>query len=149
MGRSFIMASKRIKKTKKLSELSLPAKVFLQTLLLTLILYSISFLLSAAVGLSMNISKSNSFYLAMFAFSLCSFIGAFYAGRKIHKNGISIGFLFCLPMNAVILLASIAANSFRIDLTALISFFILSVASMLGGIVSVNMRIKVKKGRIK
>ena len=52
-------------------------------------------------------------------------------------------------MNFVVIIASVAANSFEIDLTALISFFILSVAAMLGGIVSVNMRIRVKKGRIK
>ena len=69
--------------------------------------------------------------------------------RKIHKNGISIGFYVFLPMNSVVIIASVASNSFKIDLTALISFFILSVAAMLGGIVSVNMRIKVKKGRIK
>lgn len=143
------MASKRIKKSKQFSQLSLPVKIFLKTLFLTSVLYTLAFLLSAAVGLSMNISKSSAFYLSVFAFSCCSFAGAFYAGRKIHKNGISIGFLFCLPMNFVVIIASVASNSFRIDLTALISFFILSVAAMLGGIVSVNMRIRVKKGRIK
>ena len=88
-------------------------------------------------------------FSAVFSFSVCSFIGAFYAGRKIHKNGISIGFLFCLPLNTVVILASVAANSFKIDLTALISFIILIISSMLGGIVSVNMRVKVKKGRTK
>ncbi len=143
------MASKKIKKAKKLSELSLPAKVFFKTQLLSSVLYAASFLASGALGLSMNISRSSAFYPAVFSFSVCSFIGAFYAGRKMHKNGISIGFLFCLPLNVVVIIASVAANSFKIDLTALISFIILIISSMLGGIVSVNMRVKVKKGRAK
>lgn len=70
-----------------------------------------------------------------------------YAGYKIHKNGISVGFLFCLPFNAIVTLASIVANSFKVDLTAVISFFILIVSSMLGGIFSVNIRIKARPKR--
>lgn len=143
------MTSKKIKRAKKLSQLSLPAKVFFKTQLLTSALYVAAFLACGALGLSMNISRSSAFYPAVFSFSVCSFIGAFYAGRRIHKNGMSTGFLFCLPLNAIVILASVAANSFRIDLTALISFVILIISSMLGGIVSVNMRVKAKKGRAK
>ena len=143
------MASNKTKKGKWFSELSLSTKVFLKTQILSFVLYTSSFLISAALGLSMNVSKGNAFYLAVFFYSVCSFICAYYAVRQIHKNGISVGFLFCLPMNIIIVFASIAANSFRIDLTAVISFIIFAISSMLGGIVSVNTRIKVKKGRIK
>ena len=80
------MASKRIKKSKQFSQLSLPVKIFLKTLFLTSVLYTLAFLLSAAVGLSMNISKGSTFYLSVFAFSCCSFAGAFYAGRKIERT---------------------------------------------------------------
>ena len=65
------MASKKIKKAKKLSELSLPSKVFFKTQLLTSVLYAVSFLASGALGLSMNISRSNAFYPAVFSFSVC------------------------------------------------------------------------------
>jgi len=140
------MASKKIKKQKSkgLSNLSDSARVFIKTQLLSLILYGLSFLIASAVGLSMNISQSYAFYVCIFAFASSSFVCAMFAGYKIHKNGMSVGLLFCLPFNAIVTFASIAANSFKIDLTAVISFFILIVSSMLGGIFSVNIRIKVR-----
>ena len=143
------MASKKLKKQKqqKSSGLSPNMTVFIKTQLLSALLYGISFVIASAVGLSLNISKSYAFYVCIFAFASSSFICSMYAGYKIHKNGISVGFLFCLPFNAIVTLASVIANSFKVDLTAVISFFILVVSSMLGGIFSVNIRIKAKPKR--
>ena len=143
------MASKKSKqkKTKGISGLSVPMQVFIKTQFLSALLYGLSFIIASAVGLSMNISQSYAFYVCIFAFASSSFVCAMFAGYKIHKNGISIGFLYCLPFNVIVTFASIAANSFKIDLTAVISFFILIVTSMLGGIFSVNIRIKVRPRR--
>ncbi len=143
------MASKRINKQKrqKGSGLSQNMTIFIKTQILSAVLYGLSFLIASAVGLSMNISTSYAFYVCIFAFASSAFVCSMYAGYKIHKNGISVGFLFCLPFNTIVTLASITLNSFKADLTAIISFFILIVTSMLGGIFSVNIRIKVKPKR--
>lgn len=143
------MAPKKSKQKNSngISQLSFPMQVFIKTQLISALLYGVSFIIASAFGLAMNISKSYAFYVCVFAFASSSFICAMFAGYKIHKNGISIGFLFCLPFNLIVTLASIAANSFKIDLTAVISFFILVVSSMLGGIFSVNIRIKAKPRR--
>lgn len=138
------MTSKKVSWQKQAKNLNPTTKVFIKTQFISAVLYSISFLIASAVGLLINISKSYAFYVCIFAFALSSFLCATYAGYKIHKNGISVGLLFCLPFNIIVLFTSIATNSFKIDLTAVISFLILIVSSMLGGIFSVNLRIKVK-----
>ncbi len=141
------MTSKKVKPAKKsgFSSLNTKTQVFIKAQILALILYMISFLVASGVSLAFNVSVSYAFYVCIFAFAISSFLCALYSGYKIHKKGIVIGFLFCLPFNLLVTLISAILNSFSIDLTAVISLFIMIVSSMLGGMVSVNIRIKPKR----
>lgn len=139
--------SKRLKFKSGFSGLNSNTQIFIKTQILAAVLYGLSFIIASAAGLALNISKSYAFYVCIFAFASSSMICAMFAGYKIHKNGISVGLIYCLPFNIIVTFVSIAANSFKIDLTAAISFFILIVSSMLGGIFSVNIRIKVRPKR--
>ena len=129
------------------SATSLSSKVFVSTQILCLFLYLLLFLIASAISLSANFSCRSAFYAAILSFALASFLCGGYAGYKIRKNGISIGLLFCLPANLIVIFVSAVTNNFAVDLTMIISFFILAVASMLGGIVSVNTEKKPKATR--
>ena len=121
------------------------AKIFIKSQILALTIYSLFFILASTVMFIANVNKSNSFYAAIAAFAASSFICGYYSGYKIHKNGIFVGLLFGLPANLLVSIISIIVNSFKIDLTAVISFAILLICSMLGGVLSVNTKLKPKK----
>ena len=110
-----------------------------------MISYCLVFIVSSAVCLSLDFDRKNMFYVSILCFAAASFICAYYAGYKIHKNGLTVGLLYSLPANIVIVLLSVAVNKFKIDLTFLISMFILIISSMLGGILSVNTKLKPKR----
>ncbi|MCM1363617.1 MAG: TIGR04086 family membrane protein [Faecalibacterium sp.] len=119
-------------------------KVFIKTQILALIVYLLFFLIASIILFSTEIDKSKSFYAAISAFAAAAFICGYFSGYKIHKKGLYVGLLFCLPMNVIITMVSLIVNSFKVDLTTTISFVILIVCSMLGGVLSVNTKLKAK-----
>lgn len=123
------------------------SEAFVKTQILCLILYLLLFLIASAICLTADFSCRGAYYAAILSFSLASFLCGGYAGYKIRKNGILIGLLFCLPANLIVSVLSAVTNNFSVDLTIVISFFILAVSSMLGGIVSVNTEKKPKSVR--
>lgn len=133
---------KRNKSEKKLKD---STRIFLHTQLLALVVYALFFLLTSAVLLSLDIDSDKIFYVGIAAFALSSFICGYYAGYKVHKNGLLTGLLYALPANLLIIIVSAAVSGFKADFTLLISFMILLICSMLGGILSVNTRIKPKR----
>ncbi|MFI3141086.1 MAG: TIGR04086 family membrane protein [Clostridia bacterium] len=143
MTKNKLLASGKSKTNKK--ELSTSTIVFIKTQILFLNLNIIALIISIYACLQLDLARSNIFYASIVSLAFGSFFSSFYAGYKIHKNGLVTGFLFCLPINVLMILISMITNSFEIDLTALIAFFILVVVSMLGGIISVNITMKAKK----
>lgn len=138
------------KKRKKADNMSERTKLFIRCQIFSAIVYTGMFLICSIVALSMNVPKNMMFYLSVAAFAVSSFACGFYAGMKSRKNGITVGLLNALLFNTLVMLISMLVNSFKIDFTTIISYVILLICSMLGGIVSVNTRqkpkVKVKKG---
>lgn len=120
-------------------------KVFIHTQLLALAVYSVVFLIDSFICLSLDLDRSHMFYFSALSFALSSFICSYFAGFKIHKNGIAVGLIYALPANLIVILISVIVNGFKIDLTVAISIFILLICSMLGGILSVNTKLKPKR----
>lgn len=119
-------------------------KIFIKTQIFALIVYILIFTVTSVAVYYSDIDKSKSFYLSAIAFAVSSFICGFYPGYKIHKNGLYVGLLFGLPMNIIIVFISFIINSFHVDFTALITLVILIICSMLGGVLSVNTKLKAK-----
>ncbi len=143
MAKNKSFANSKAKTNKK--ELSTSTKVFIKTQILFLNLNIIALIISVYACLQLDLARNNIFYVCIASLAFGSFFSSFYAGYKIHKNGLMIGLLFCLPINALMIFISMLTNSFEIDLTALIALFILVVVSMLGGIISVNITMKARK----
>lgn len=134
-------ASKNDKKLNK------STSVFLKTQILMIITDIIFLLIGSAIVYSSEIKQKMYFYLSIAIFAIVSFIAGYYSGFKIHHNGLITGVIFCLPANILIILISLILNHFKFDFSCGISFIILLVASMLGGILSVNTRKKAKVNR--
>lgn len=120
-------------------------KVFLKTQMIAAISYLSVFLVSSIVCLSLDLKKNTMFYVSVLSFAAASFLCAYYAGYKIHKNGLVVGLLYALPTNILVIIISVIVNGFKIDLTGIISFFILIISSMLAGVLSVNTKLKSKR----
>lgn len=120
-------------------------KIFLNTQLLALAAYLGIFMISSFICLALDLSRKNMFYFSALSFAAASFICSYYAGYKIHKNGLAVGLLYALPANLTVILISLIVNGFHADLTVIISAFIFLICSMLGGILSVNTKIKPKR----
>lgn len=139
------MGKMKPQKRKKERKMSPPLKTFLKSQLVAAVCYLTVLIVSSIVCLSLDFKRQNMFYVSILCFASASFICAYYAGYKIHKNGLTVGLLYSLPANIITVFLSVAVNQFKIDLTVLISLFILLISSMLGGILSVNTKLKPKR----
>lgn len=137
-------APKKVKRIRKSDTLNVPMQVFIKTQILAAIIYTVTFIAAGIVSLSADLPEKYMFYVTVLSFSADSFACAAFAGNKLHKNGMITGLLFCLPFNTLVIFISAIVNSFKVDLTAAVAYFILIVISMLGGIISVNSRSKPK-----
>lgn len=79
------------------------------------------------------------------ALGVAAFLSAFFAGLCQKKNGLLTGFLTTFPMHVVILLLSFVFGGYQADLTLLFTLVILTLISMLGGVLAVNRREKTHK----
>ena len=96
----------------------------------------------AAVSVSCDI-KNDSMYIFSLAFvGVLSFICGVSAGLKERKNGIICGITGALPLNIITITVSLILNSFKPDISILITLLIGIVLSSVGGIVAVNIRLK-------
>ena len=139
------MGKMKPQKRKKERKMSPPLKTFLKSQLVAAVCYLTVLIVSSIVCLSLDFKRQNMFYVSILCFAAASFICAYYAGYKIHKNGLTVGLLYSLPANIITVFLSVAVNQFKINLTVLISLFILLISSMLGGILSVNTKLKPKR----
>ena len=139
------MGKMKPQKRKKEKKMSPPLKTFLKSQLVAAVCYLTVLIVSSIVCLSLDFKRQNMFYVSILCFAAASFICAYYAGYKIHKNGLTVGLLYSLPANIITVFLSVAVNQFKINLTVLISLFILLISSMLGGILSVNTKLKPKR----
>lgn len=138
------MSAPKMKRDKRSERLSIPVQTFIKTQILAVIIYPGIFMAISIASLSADLPKKYMFYVTVLSFAAGSFICATFAGNKLHKNGMVTGLLFCLPFNTIVILISAIANSFKVDLTAAVAYFILIVSSMLGGIISVNTKTRPK-----
>lgn len=145
MRGGFFMAEKSKTAKNQGRSLNINTRIFLKTQVLSLATYIMLFLLTAVISLKMNLDEKACFYAAIFVFALSSFVSGYFSGYKVRKNGLVTGLVFALPANAAAVFISLACSGFKADFTILITLMILLISSMLGGVLSVNTRLKAKR----
>lgn len=126
------------KKSTKNAELS----GFIRIQIYALIIYFVMFFAFSLVCLATDLSKDYTYYVSLALFSVSSFLVGFISGTKIRQNGLVTGVLHALPMNLLLLVTSLVFNGFKADYSALISAVVMILASAVGGIVSVNIKVR-------
>ena len=136
------MAKKGRGQAKNNSRKGRGAKRLLPVAALQLAVYSIAFLSCAVLTLRSDGKAAQDFYRIISALSLAAFCSAYVAARTKKQQGLLTGFLATLPMHLALLFVSLLLGSFQADWTLPIAFGILSLVSMLGGVLAVNQREK-------
>ncbi len=130
--------SQNSKSNKKNSKL----KNYLLTQFIFLIGYICLFLIISAICVSTDVGAEYVQYVSLVMVLLFSFSAGFIAGRKERKNGIISGIVAALPLNCIMVVISVIMNGFKVDLNLFFTILIGLLSSSIGGIISVNMRLK-------
>ena len=108
-------------------------------------LEAVCFLLCAVLTLHSDASKSSDYYRVIGSLCVGAFSAAYFAARKEKQHGLLTGFFTLLPVHVLFCGVSLLFGKGSADLTILLSFLMLSLVSMLGGVLGVNKREKPKK----
>ena len=109
----------------------------------TLCFYS-AFLFFCAIWLLHSNHPLSVSALTVGALCAAAFCSSCFAGTRMKKNGLLTGFLSTLPIHVLLFLLSLIFGGLHADWTMLFTFVILSIVSMLGGVLAVNRREKRK-----
>ena len=104
--------------------------------------YLLFFIAFSGIALAADIKSEYICYLSFSFIGLSSFMSGFIAGIRERKNGIVIGIISALPLNVIFMLIGLMLNGFYADINLLICAVIGVVLSAIGGILSVNIRLK-------
>lgn len=115
---------------------------FVKTQIFALIVYIVLFVISSIIALLVDSPDKNDSVIIISVMSFASLITGFYAGMKIRSNGLVVGIIYSLPINALVLIISLIAGNFAIGINFFVSLFALVISSAIGGIIAVNKRLK-------
>lgn len=130
------------KKKKNSSALSKEILLYIMPLAVETVI----FLAVSIFSLVMYIGTEYYYIMALLALATGGFASGFIFGRKKRQNGLINGLICALPASIIIIITSLALNSFTFDYRIIISILVHVVMSGIGGITSVNIR---KKSKIK
>ena len=102
--------------------------------------YTVSFCLCAFITLYCDADKSKDLSRLLAFVGTAAFLSGGFAGLREKKNGLLIGFLTTAPIHLCLFFLSLVMGGFHADFTVLFAFFILTILSMLGGVLAVNRR---------
>ncbi len=115
---------------------------YLKLQFLSTIIYIILIILISAICVKADINKESMAYISLAFIGAASLISGFLAGIRERKNGIVCGLLGALPINLFMIAVSLITNKFSADLSILYTALICLISSAVGGIISVNIRVK-------
>lgn len=114
---------------------------------LPLILLTLTLFIATAISVAADLQKSFNFPIFASLTGLCSLLSGFLAGRTKRENGIFTGIIYPLPTFLIYILLSLITNSFSFDFNLLISLAVMLISSAVGGILGVNTKKKIRRGR--
>jgi len=115
---------------------------FVVLLIYDLIIKCSVLLISSSIIFAFDISSD--YFLFIILFGLGNLLIGYIVGKKKKKKGLIFAVLYTLPTNLLIVLISTFINDFNVDYIIFITFIILVISSATGGIISVNLKNKIK-----
>ena len=113
-------------------------------LLISFIIETAFFLIGVAIALFADIKNTGYYSTCLLSLGLGCFVSGFVTARKIKQNGFMNAVIYSLPGNLFYIVFSSALNAFKIDYHIIFSLILIIVSSAIGGIISVNVRPKLK-----
>ena len=120
-------------------------KEHLTLLLLTILLYTVGLFSGALVFLQCDTLPLPDLYIVLLCLAPAALLSSFLAAKKEKHNGLLTGLLWTLPVHVLLFGVSLLLGHGHADWTMLLSFVILSLLSMLGGVLGVNQRQKLRQ----
>lgn len=120
----------------------------LPLLLFTVLLYTAGLLGCALVFLRCDTLPVPDLYIVLLCLAPAVLLSSFLAAKKEKQNGLLTGFVWTLPLHVLLFGVSLLQGHGRADWTMLLSFIILSLLSMLGGVLGVNQRQKLRRSMV-
>lgn len=117
-------------------------KKYIKYQLVILLFYFVLFLIFCSVSVVADVNKDILPYISVCFIGIGSFAAGFFAGIKERKNGILSGLSYALPSDIIWITVSLILNGFKADIILPITVFASIILSALGGIISVNIRLK-------
>ena len=115
---------------------------YLKQQLINLLIYLAVFMALCCVSLVSDMKKEHMLYMSLGFIGISSFLSGFSAGIKERKNGLLCGVAGSLPLNAFVIILALISNKLSFDINLLFSAATGLALSAIGGIVSVNIRLK-------
>ena len=125
---------------KKPKEGSVRFKEQLPLCIVMILLYAAGLTGSAVVFLRCDKLPLPDLYIVLLCLAPAALLSSFLKAKKEKQHGLLTGFLWTLPVHLILFGASLLFGGGRIDWTMPLSFVILSLLSMLGGVLGVNQR---------
>ena len=117
-------------------------KSFLKGQAIIFLIYTVIFSAFSAASVATDTGKENMIYVSLIFLAISAFASGFITGIKERRNGLISGVLSALPITLLLIALSFVFNGFHADFTLLVSVAVSLLLSALGGIVSVNIRLK-------
>ena len=120
----------------------------LPLLLLTILLYTVGLFGCALAFLRCDTLPVPDLYIVLLCLAPAVLLSSSLAAKKEKQNGLLTGFVWTLPLHVLLFGLSLLLGRGRADWTMLLSFIILSLLSMLGGVLGVNQRQKLRRSMV-
>ncbi len=117
-------------------------KDYLKTQIVNSLIYLAVFLFFCVISVGADIKTDHIVYISMCFVSLSSFLVGFISGIKERKNGMYRGIISALPLNLLLIIISLVLTGFKPDICFVFTVVASLLMSAVGGIVSVNIRLK-------
>ncbi len=114
----------------------------INTLVTIALLYVLIGFISVSACVYYDLAAENTFTVAIISGGVSAFFSGFITGIKFRKNGMIKAIIITMPINFIILLTSLIFNGFKADINMLFSILILEASAAVGGILSVNSKIR-------
>jgi putative membrane protein (TIGR04086 family) len=116
--------------------------LFINVQIFAVICYVGIFLIGSLIALLIDLPSDSDYLFSIVLFSVCSMLTGFYAGIKKRENGLLVGIIYTLPLNAIVVLISLFYNSFAIGVNLAVTIVVLMISGAIGGILAVNKRLR-------
>lgn len=113
----------------------------------SLAIAAVVFLFVCILSYAANFKKELYYPSALMALTVSCFISGMISGKKKKQQGLLNGILFSLPCCVTVIIISLVVNRLLFDFRILITLVCLITASAFGGVLSVNMKRKIKTKR--